>query len=112
MAELGYYYGTHTGMELDNSVDFTQAWENNGVLDVVITGISSLPVTITNNRISVYHNVVYWYLTNPIAQSGEWTVTTADGSLTISGTVAPTNNNTTNIRLTLVRQSNAISTTA
>ena len=110
MAELGYYYGTHTGMELDNSVDFTQAWENNGVLDVVITGISSLPVTITNSRISVYHNVAYWHLTNPNAQSGEWTVTTTDGSLTISGTLSSTY--TTNIRLTLVKQSNAISTTA
>jgi len=110
MAELGYYYGTHTGMELDNSVDFTQAWENNGVLDVVITGISSLPVTITNSRISVYHNPVYWYLSDPNAQAGEWTVTTADGSLTISGTLSSTY--TTNIRLTLVRQSGAISTTA
>lgn len=108
MSELGYYYGTHTGMELDNSVDFTQTWENNGVVDVVITGISSLPVTISNSKISVYHVPTYWYLTNPGAQSEEWTITTADGSLTISGTI----NGTTNLRLELVKQSSAITTTA
>jgi hypothetical protein len=49
---------------------------------------SSLPQTITNPYISSDHVVVNSVLSNPSAQTGDWTVTTNSGSLTISGSIS------------------------
>lgn len=56
------------------------------VLDVA--SFSSLPQTISDSRIKSGHVVVNSVLGTPSAQTGDWTVTTSDGSLTISGTIS------------------------
>lgn len=50
--------------------------------------ISSLPTTITNTSIEADMVVVNSELGTPSAQTGDWTVTTSTGSLTISGTIS------------------------
>lgn len=57
---------------------------------VVITtdSFSSLPYTYTNSAIKAYHTVVDAQLSTPSAQTSDWTVTTSDGSLTISGSIS------------------------
>lgn len=52
------------------------------------TSISSLPATINNELITSDHVVVNSYLSNPEAQTEDWTVTTSSGSLTISGSIS------------------------
>ena len=49
---------------------------------------SSLPQTITNSSVTADHVVVNSVLSNPAAQTGDWTVTTAAGSLTIAGSIS------------------------
>ena len=57
---------------------------------VVITtdSFSSLPHTYINSAIKAYHTVVDAQLSTPSAQTSDWTVTTSDGSLTISGSIS------------------------
>lgn len=45
----------------------------------------ALPITITNSDITANMEVIHSVLSNPSAQAGDWTVTTSNGSLTISG---------------------------
>ena len=49
--------------------------------------ISSLPTTIANNKVTSAHEVVGYYISDPSAIAGDLTITTANGSYTISGTV-------------------------
>ena len=49
------------------------------------TSSYALPITITNSDITANMEVIHSVLSNPSAQAGDWTVTTSDGSLTISG---------------------------
>ncbi len=49
--------------------------------------ITSLPYTFENAEITKDHVVVNWELSNPSAQSGDWTVTTSDGSAVITGSI-------------------------
>lgn len=60
------------------------------VKTLVITSasFSSLPQTISDARITSDHVVLNSVLSNPSAQTGDWTVTTLDGSVTISGTIS------------------------
>lgn len=60
---------------------------NMGVVEVSASSVSSLPATITNAAILEDHVCVKAVLSNPSAQTGDWTVTTANGSATISGTI-------------------------
>ena len=57
---------------------------------VVITtaSFSALPQTITDSRINADHVVINSVLSNPAAQTGDWTVATSNGSLTVSGTIS------------------------
>lgn len=56
---------------------------------VVTTGtISSLPYTYSDSSIKSYHTVVDAQLSNPSAQTNDWTVNTSDGSVTISGRIS------------------------
>ena len=57
---------------------------------VVITtdSFSSLPHTYSNSAIKAYHTVVDAQLSTPSAQTSDWTITTSDGSLTISGSIS------------------------
>ena len=56
-------------------------------VEVTSSSFSSLPITISDSNITSEHVVVNSVLSNPSAQTGDWTVTTSDGSLTISGTM-------------------------
>lgn len=58
------------------------------VVTIDIPSFSSLPVTITDSKIRERHKVVNSILSNPSAQTGDWTVTTSNGSLTISGSIS------------------------
>lgn len=79
------------------------------------SSISSLPVTFawssTNSAydhlypVTANHIVLQYELSNPSAQTSDWTITTANQSITISGTI----HGTTNIRLVLGAPSNVSS---
>lgn len=61
------------------------------------SSVSSLPTTISSSAITEHMDCIHSVLSNPSAQTGDWTVTTSNGSLTISGSI----NGTTNITLYL-----------
>ena len=61
---------------------------NSPVLAVETSSFSSLPVTITSDKITVNHYLLESTLSNPSAQTGDWTVTTANGSMTIAGNIS------------------------
>lgn len=58
------------------------------VLEVSCGTISSLPTTISNSAILEDMVVVNSVLGTPAAQTGDWTVSTSNGSVTISGNIA------------------------
>ena len=58
------------------------------VLVVTKMAFTSLPQTITNSNITSDMVVVNSILGSPAAQTGDWTVTTSDGSLTVSGSIS------------------------
>lgn len=68
-------------------------------LIVSISSVSSLPVTVNNSDIESDMVVINSELSDPSAQISDWTVTTASGSLTVSGTIS----GTTNIKLYLTK---------
>lgn len=72
-----------------------------GTLVIEQTGVSSLPLTISNTGLTSNHVVVKSILSNPSAQLADWTVTTSDGSLTISSDAASAISGTTDLTLYL-----------
>lgn len=58
------------------------------VLVITSSSFSSLPQTLTNSSITADHVVVNSVLSNPSAQTSDWTVTTSSGSLSISGSIS------------------------
>ena len=66
---------------------------------MTINNISSLPITKSDVYINEFMVCTHAELSNPLAQAGDWTVTTNDGSMTLSGSV--TSGQTTNIDLIL-----------
>jgi hypothetical protein len=68
-------------------------------LIVSISSVSSLPVTANNSDIESDMVVINSELSDPSAQISNWTVTTASGSLTVSGSIS----GTTNIKLYLTK---------
>jgi len=58
------------------------------VLVLDVASFSSLPQTVTNSNITSDMVVVNSVLGSPAAQTGDWTVTTSDGSLTVSGSIS------------------------
>lgn len=83
---------------------FNFTGQNMGVIEVSASSVSSLPATITNSRILAKHVCVKAVLSNPSAQTADWTVTTSAGSAVISGTSAI--NGTTDITLYLALKTN------
>lgn len=67
------------------------------------SSFSSLPLTISNSYITSDHVVINSVLSNPSAQTGDWTVTTSSGSLTISGSIS----GSTTVTLYLLMKNNA-----
>ena len=61
--------------------------ETNKDLVITISSFSTLPKTITNSAITENHVVTSATFGTLEAQSGSWTVTTANGSLTIAGNI-------------------------
>lgn len=61
---------------------------NNRIIVIDIASFSSLPVTSYSDLITADHYLLNYYLSSPTAQSSDWTVTTSDGSVTISGTIS------------------------
>lgn len=72
--------------------DLEIAVEELKILKVSKSSVSSLPTTITNSKIKSDMEVIHSVLSNPAAQTGDWTVTTSNGSLTIAGTISGTTN--------------------
>lgn len=72
-----------------------------GTLVIEEEGIDELPYTITNANCTANHVVIKSILSNPSAQLADWTVTTSDGSLTISSTAATPISGTTDLTLYL-----------
>lgn len=61
-----------------------------GVVEVTQSSVSSLPITISNSAITANHVVVDSVLSNPSAQTGDWTVTTSAGQAVIAGNISGT----------------------
>lgn len=57
-------------------------------LIVTLPSFSSLPQTVSNSNITASMVVVNSVLSNPSAQISDWTVNTAAGSLTVSGSIS------------------------
>ena len=62
------------------------------MLKVSKSSVSSLPTTISNSNITADMEVINSVLSNPSAQTGDWTVTTSAGSAVISGSISGTTN--------------------
>lgn len=58
------------------------------VLKVEVASFSSLPLTISDANIESDMVCVHSELSNPSTQAGDWTITTGNGTLTISGTIS------------------------
>ncbi|MBQ6359045.1 MAG: hypothetical protein IJI97_08885 [Clostridia bacterium] len=67
------------------------------VIVVNIPAFSALPQTVSNAAITANHVLQRAELGTPSAQTGDWTVTTAAGSLTVSGSIS----GSTTLKLTL-----------
>lgn len=78
------------------------ASSRSGVVVVSKSSVSSLSTTISDSNITAKHVVVSSTLSNPSAQTGDWTVTTSNGSLSIAGSI----DGTTDITLVLAYQTN------
>lgn len=68
--------------EVDTKVSKTE------VLIINVASFSSLPQTVSNSNIESDMVVVNSVLGTPSAQTANWTVTTSNGSLTISGSIS------------------------
>lgn len=79
-----------------------KAWQPVGGVIVLTTTVSSLPKTITDSRITSDMVCTNAELSTASVQLHEWTVTTSDGSLTLSGAV----NGYTGVTLYLTRKEN------
>lgn len=86
---------TNEGQILDANTFLAQT----GALALDCGTITTLPATITNVNVTADMVVVNWTLGTPVAQTGDWTVNTSNGSLTISGTIS----GSTTLKLYLVK---------
>ena len=68
--------------------DTAKANYDTEIIVVNMGTVSSLPKTVSNAKITADHVVVQAELGTPAAQTGDWTVTTSAGSVTLSGTIS------------------------
>lgn len=86
------------------TTEFVQtAVEKSETLVIDIASFSSLPKTVSNSNIESDMVAVNMILGTPSAQTGDWTITTANGSFTISGTSAISGSTTATLYLTKSR---------
>lgn len=94
--ELNEFVGTPANddyLAIDDGTETTKVSAGalealSAVLVLNIASFSSLPKTVTNANITSAMEVIKAELGTPSAQTADWTVTTSNGSLTISGTSA------------------------
>lgn len=55
---------------------------------ITITGLSALPHTVSNSKITADHRVIDYTVSNEAAMLSNWGYTTASGSITITGTIS------------------------
>jgi len=85
----GHLLTTNTsGQAVDSGVSVADVQTDVKCLVLTSSSFSSLPQTITNANITSDHVVVNSVLSNPSAQADDWTVTTSNGSLSISGSIS------------------------
>lgn len=68
--------------------DTSKANFDTEIIGVNIGPVSSLPVTVSNAKITADHVVIQATVGTPTAQTGVWTVTTSAGSVTLSGSIS------------------------
>ena len=74
------------------------------VITVDIASFNSLPQTVSDAAITADHIAVMCEPGTPVSQVGEWTVTTAAGSVTVSGSIS----GSTTLKLVLVKSGTSI----
>ena len=72
------------GQATDSGVTVTEL----KTLVVESSSFNSLPQTLSDAGITSDHVVMNSVLSNPSAQTGDWTITTSSGSLTIAGSIS------------------------
>lgn len=77
----------------------TSTLEGLPALIISIPSFSSLPQTVADDRITADMITVKAVLSNPAAQLNDWTASTSDGSLTVSGEIS----GTTTLTLVLIK---------
>lgn len=83
------YQYTTTESGVQNMVDVRNVSASaNGVIVVTTNSFNSLPQNVSNNNITENHVVVNSVLSNPSAQTSDWTVVTSNGSLQITGSIS------------------------
>lgn len=86
------------GSNVTHSKMFTRAYSTKELqpLKIEIASLSTLPHTISDARILKEHicKPGDCYLSDPSAQASNWTVTTSDGSVTITGAISGSTNAT------------------
>ena len=88
-ADAVSYDNTTSGLSATDVQDAIDEVASLRVIKVTTTSFSSLPQTIQDPRIKSTHEVIHSVLSNPAAQTADnWTVTTSDGSLQITGTIS------------------------
>lgn len=80
--------GTETAPRVITPAVLNSFVTKESVLVVDVASFSSLPQTITNDNITSDMVVVNSVLGTPSAQTSDWTVTTADGSATVAGSIS------------------------
>lgn len=95
-------YSTNIGLEKQDGEQYYDLNVVNANLDRVddafgsnnlvltATSVSALPWVFTNSKIKGRHRVVNMILSNPAAQLSDWSYSTVDGQLTLSGTISGT----------------------
>lgn len=80
--------GTETAPRVITPAVLNSFVTKESVLVVDVASFSSLPQTITNANITSDMVVVNSVLGTPSAQTSDWTVTTASGSVTVAGSIS------------------------
>lgn len=89
LSNTGYHLiSLDSETRLPNTVSSLISNLESTIIQIDVPSFSSLPVTVTDSAISDAHVVLRETLSNPVAQTSDWTVTTAVGSLTISGSIS------------------------
>ena len=92
--ELNSYSGAPSSSDvfaIDNGTETLKLPANviaQPVLKLTRASFSALPITITNSAITSDMVVVNSELGTPSAQTGYWTITTSNGSLTVAGSIS------------------------